>query len=119
MSASREVAEATIAATAPKATIVGVSAMGAGWLTLDSMVTLIGAAVAIIGGWATWYYKRLAARRADQREERDRELHALRVQWLKERIASPATHISPAQSLEARALDIDVRATDINGDDDA
>lgn len=119
MTAAREAAEITIATAAPKATIVGLSAMGAGWLTLDSAVTLIGAAITILAGWATWYYKRRASARADERNERDRELHALRVQWLRDRIASPATHISPAQSLEAKALGVDVRATDINEDDDA
>ena len=116
---TREVAETVIATTAPKATIVGVSAMGAGWITLDSAVTIIGALVAIIGGWATWYYKRLSAQRAARHEQREIELHERRLRWLDARIAHAAADVTPDKAREAKVLGIEVRATDIQGDDDA
>lgn len=119
MSTSREVAETMITTAAPKATIVGVSAMGAGWLTLDSMVTLIGAAVAIIGGWATWYYKRLAAQRAARHEQREIELHERRLRWLDARIAHAAADMTPREAREAKVLGIEVWATDVQDVDDA
>lgn len=113
---TREVAETVIATTAPKATIVGVSAMGAGWITLDSAVTIIGAAVAIVGGWATWYYKRVAAQRAARHEAREVELHNLRKEWLRGRITNGSTDLTPTEAVEARVLGIDVQATDVNAE---
>lgn len=119
MSTARDATEAAIATVAPKVTVVGTATMGAGWITLDSMVTIIGALVAIIGGWATWYYKRLSAQRAARQEQREIELHERRLRWLDERIAHAAADITRNEAREAKVLGIEVRATDIQGDDDA
>lgn len=118
MTASREVVEAAIATTAPKATIVGAAAMGAGWLTVDTMVTLIGAAVAILGGWATWWFKLRADRRAAERRAEEHAEHERRMAYWDRMIAS-GSPITPSMARQARELGIQVRANDVHAEDEA
>lgn len=71
--------DTAIATAASKATIVGLGALGAGWLTLDTVVTLVGFFIASVGGIVVIIFRWRAERRAE-------EIHKLRVKWLRSQI---------------------------------
>ncbi|OJU89155.1 MAG: hypothetical protein BGO13_11805 [Burkholderiales bacterium 66-5] len=115
---TREAAEATIAAAAPKITVAGVATMGAGWLTLDSLVTIIGVLVAMVGGWATVYFKLRGDRRAEAKRYEEHEEHARRMEFWDQCIAAGGA-ISPAMAQRAQDLGIALRESDVAKDEES
>lgn len=90
----------SLGAAGNKATIVGGSVAGAGWLTASEFAAIVGAIVAVAGLAITWYYKREANRRLVAEHNLRQQERQIRIDMMRA-TGHPVSHDSDMAPLEA------------------
>lgn len=90
----------SLGAAGNKATIVGGSVAGAGWLTASEFAAIVGALVAVAGLVITWYYKREANRRLVAEHNLRQQERQIRIDMMRA-TGHPVPHDSDMTPLEA------------------
>lgn len=87
MSLRGHITDATVASIGSKTTYTGATTALVGWLTVNNVVAILGAVIALAGFVVNAYYRRrdheLTRQLALEREAREREIHQLRIARLR------------------------------------